>query len=92
MADEKRVRASVSGRVQGVFFRQSVQEEAERLGLSGWVRNTPDGRVELEAQGPAGSVDQLVDFCTQGPSAADVDDVDTQDAELQHGESGFSAR
>ncbi|MBW3601467.1 MAG: acylphosphatase [Actinobacteria bacterium] len=91
MADERRVRASVSGRVQGVFFRQSVLEEAERLGLSGWVRNTPDGRVELEAQGPADSVDQLVDFCTDGPSAADVDGVDTQDVGLQQGESGFSA-
>lgn len=71
----KRVRLRVSGRVQGVYFRASTQERARALGLSGWVRNTPDGAVELEAQGRPDQLEALIAWCNEGPPAARVDDI-----------------
>jgi acylphosphatase len=73
-----RVRLLVSGRVQGVFFRQSTADAARRLGVSGWVRNLPDGRVEAEAEGERAAVDALVAFCRRGPPAAHVDGVEVE--------------
>jgi acylphosphatase len=61
--------------VQGVYYRASTAEQARALGLSGWVRNLPDGRVELEAEGDATAVARLVDWLHAGPPAARVDDV-----------------
>jgi acylphosphatase len=71
----KRARVRIHGVVQGVYYRASAREQAERLGLTGWVRNTDDGGVLLEAQGPADRVDALVAWCWQGPPAARVDDL-----------------
>jgi acylphosphatase len=68
-----RVRLVVTGRVQGVCFRQATREAAVRLGLRGWVRNLPDGRVEAEAEGAREAVEALVAFCRRGPEAARVD-------------------
>ena len=83
-----RVRVLVSGKVQGVWFRESTRQEAERLGVSGWVRNLPDGRVEGLFAGPAAAVDALVAWCQRGPPAAQVSGVE---AAPQPGpaESGF---
>jgi len=64
--------AFVSGRVQGVYFRQSCRREARRLHLLGWVRNLPDGRVEVWAQGEEPAVDRLVDWLWAGPANAAV--------------------
>jgi acylphosphatase len=61
--------------VQGVFFRQSTETLARKLGLVGWVRNLPDGRVEAIAEGDADALARLVAFCQHGPPAARVDDV-----------------
>lgn len=67
----------ISGRVQGVWFRQSTAQRAEAIGgLLGWVRNLPDGRVEVWVQGELEAVQQLVDFCHQGPPLARVDQVE----------------
>lgn len=66
----------VSGRVQGVYFRQSTAQEAQRLGLDGWVRNLPDGRVEGCAGGRAEALAQLRAWLKQGPPAARVDAVE----------------
>jgi acylphosphatase len=74
----KQVQIIVRGRVQGVFFRAATQREARRLGLSGWVRNRPDGSVEMVAEGDEGSVRQLCMWAEKGPSAARVDDVSTR--------------
>jgi acylphosphatase len=70
-----RVRAVVGGRVQGVWFRESCRREAEQLGVTGWVRNRADGRVELEAQGSPAAVDALLAWAHEGPRLAVVDAV-----------------
>lgn len=73
-----RVHCFISGRVQGVSYRAYTQHEATQLGLTGWVRNCPDGRVELVAEGEQEVLQQLVLWCYQGPPAAHVTDVETQ--------------
>ena len=71
----RRVHVLISGRVQGVFFRQSAVEEAQRLGVAGWVRNRADGRVEAEAEGVDEAVEAFVTFCRRGPDRARVEGV-----------------
>ncbi|MNY29825.1 Acylphosphatase [compost metagenome] len=73
-----RIHLLISGRVQGVYYRQSTTQVASTLGLSGWVRNLPDGRVELTAEGPAATLEQLIAFCHEGPPAARVERVECQ--------------
>ena len=73
-----RLHCFVSGRVQGVSYRAYTQREAMQLGLTGWVRNCPDGRVELVAEGEEAALQQLIAWCRQGPPAAIVAEVDTQ--------------
>ena len=74
-----RAHVVVHGRVQGVWYRGSMQEEAERLRLGGWVRNRPDGRVEIEAEGPRPAVDALLTWAGHGPPRAVVDRVAVDD-------------
>jgi acylphosphatase len=72
----KRVHVLVSGRVQGVFFRANTRAEAKRLGLKGWVKNLPGGRVELVAEGPSRAVKELISWCYKGPAYSKVDKVE----------------
>jgi acylphosphatase len=65
----------VTGRVQGVAFRAACQQEAERLGVTGWVRNEPDGSVAAHVEGDADAVDALVAWCRRGPTGSKVRDV-----------------
>ena len=75
-AERARAHLTVTGRVQGVFFRASTRDAARRIGgISGWVRNLPDGRVEAVAEGPRQNVRQLVAWCRNGPPHARVDDL-----------------
>ena len=76
----------ISGRVQGVYYRKSTQEEAIRLGVMGWVRNLPDGRVEAHVEGKPELVDHLINWCRHGPPDAEVSAVEELPAEWQ----GFS--
>jgi acylphosphatase len=69
---DKAVDVLVSGRVQGVSFRAYTRQEARRLGVTGWVRNEPDGSVSGHLEGPATAVDALVEWCRGGPPAARV--------------------
>lgn len=69
---KKRVRLVIEGRVQGVWFRDSTRREAQALGARGWVKNLPDGAVEVLAEGPAETVQKLVAWCHHGPSYARV--------------------
>ncbi|MFO0759811.1 MAG: acylphosphatase [Byssovorax sp.] len=74
----KQVQLFVRGRVQGVFFRASTQREAKRLGLTGWVKNRPDGGVEMLAEGEEEQLKDLIGWANRGPSAARVERVDTR--------------
>lgn len=65
----------IAGRVQGVFFRASTAERARQLGVNGWVRNCPDGSVEVVAEGPRSKLEDLVAWCRHGPPGAHVRDV-----------------
>ena len=90
MADVRK-RVVVHGNVQGVFFRDSTEEEAGRRGVAGWVRNRDDGTVEAVFEGDAEAVDAMVDFCREGPSRANVEDVEVSDEEPE-GLDGFQTR
>lgn len=81
----------IEGRVQGVFYRKSTKEKADSLGLSGWVKNEPNGAVTAEAEGDESTLKALVDWCHVGPPAAQVSSVKVTEVELQ-GDSGFSVR
>ena len=81
----------VKGRVQGVFFRASMREQAERLGVSGWVSNEPDGSVRAHLEGPADAVDTLAAWCAEDPPQAHVEEVRRDDGELT-GADGFRSR
>ena len=74
------MQARVTGRVQGVSFRWYTQQQARSLGVSGWVRNEPDGSVLLHAEGDDAAVDALVAWCRTGPSLAKVAHVSVRDA------------
>jgi acylphosphatase len=84
-----RRRVVASGRVQGVFFRDSTRREAARRGVSGWVRNTADGTVEAVFEGDAEAVERLVAFVRAGPGHAEVDRVDVVEEEPE-GLRGFT--
>jgi len=89
--DPVRRRVRAHGRVQGVFFRDSVRREAERRGVAGWARNCPDGTVEAVFEGPPGAVTALVGLCRAGPGHASVSRLDEAD-EPPDGLRGFSVR
>lgn len=84
-------RVVVSGQVQGVFFRDSTRREANRLGLSGWVRNCRDGTVEALFEGEPDAVAEAVRWCRSGPSHAQVEDLRVNAAESE-GRTGFVVR
>jgi len=81
----------VSGRVQGVYYRQSTEQQAERLGIDGWVRNLADGRVEVLLEGEEEAVRELERWLHEGPADADVSAVDVQEVPAQ-GITGFIVR
>ena len=91
--DGGRVRAHVfvAGRVQGVFFRNSTQEEADERGVDGWVRNLDDGRVEAVFEGPEDAVESLIEWCHEGSDRAEVRNVSVEYDDPE-GEDGFRVR
>jgi len=88
---DRRAHVYVSGIVQGVAFRYYAQHKAGELGVSGWVKNLPDGRVEAVFEGDPDRVDEIVDWCESGPSSADVEEV-TVEGETPEGLPGFEVR
>ena len=86
-----RRRVIVRGRVQGVFFRDSARQRAQSRGVSGWVRNNPDGTLEAVFEGGGDDVDAMVRFCQQGPRGASVERVEVFEEEPE-GLEGFSVR
>jgi len=82
----------ISGRVQGVGFRYFTEAAAAREGLHGWVRNLPDGRVEIDVEGEAEAVERFERHVTHGPPGARVSNVDVAESVPHRRESGFSVR
>ncbi len=76
LIDKKAARLIVRGKVQGVWFRASTEKEANRLGVTGWVRNCPDRTVEIFAEGP--ELREFIHWCRQGPPLAEVETVDVE--------------
>ena len=85
----RRVRAT--GRVQGVFFRAWTREEAQALGVTGWVRNCSDGAVEAQLEGPDEAVEELIDLMREGPPGATVEEVTAEEAD-EEGSGRFEVR
>jgi acylphosphatase len=81
----------VHGRVQGVFFRDSLRQRAQSRRVAGWVTNRSDGAVEAVFEGDADAVESLVEYCREGPRAASVEDIEVFDEEPE-GLSGFEIR
>ena len=75
MSDQSRAHLRIYGRVQGVFFRASTREQAQKRGLSGWVENLRDGSVEAVIEGPRQEVEEVVDWAEEGPPRANVEDL-----------------
>ena len=67
-----RAHVLISGQVQGVFFRYHTKEMAKGVGVGGWVRNLPDGRVEAVFEGEKEKIDEMIEFCRKGPPSAHV--------------------
>ena len=91
-AAETRVHLKISGRVQGVYYRASALQEAQKLGLTGWVMNCPDGAVEAVAEGSKPKLEELIAWCRQGPDGARVTSVDVRWETAQNNFHGFSIR
>lgn len=81
-----RVRVYISGMVQGVFFRYETKKRALRHGISGWVRNLEDGRVEALFEGETEAIEKMLNFCRKGPPGADVQNLEVN-TETWQGES-----
>lgn len=90
--DEIRLHLLVTGRVQGVWYRATTRAEARDLGLRGWVRNLPDGRVEVLAEGPRGALEALLAWCHRGPPLARVDQIQVTWEPAEGGFVGFETR
>jgi len=78
MEEKTRAHLLISGRVQGVCFRMEAEQEATRLGIVGWVRNTPEGKVEALFEGDSEKVEQMIQWCHKGPAQARVGAVKVQ--------------
>jgi acylphosphatase len=85
-------RILVEGRVQGVGYRWAAMVRAEGFGVAGWVRNLPDGRVEVHAQGEPGAVEALVAFLREGPQGAEVSRLEEEMVAATPGLEGFVIR
>jgi len=88
----KRVHVFISGKVQGVFFRAYTKQKADELGVKGWVRNLPDGRVEAVFEGEDHKVDQMVKWCWEGSPLSKVENVETKEEEYKGEFKNFEIR
>ncbi len=91
-SDQSRVHLKIHGRVQGVYFRASALAQAQKLALAGWVRNCPDGSVEMLAEGEHKAIEGLIVWCRRGPDGARVSRVDLDWEQPQNDLVGFSIR
>lgn len=88
----KRQALTISGKVQGVFYRKSAAAQARIIGITGFVKNMPDGNVYAEAQGTENQLNAFLSWCQRGPERARVDNVDVKEMDLITGETDFEVR
>jgi len=88
----KRVRVIISGEVQGIYFRANIKENAIMLDLNGYVRNTSDGSVEAVFEGEESDIEEMIEFCKEGPRRAKILDVDVQEEEYKKEFDNFEVR
>lgn len=81
---KKHLKIKISGLVQGVFFRVTAKEQAEKLGITGFARNVGDGSVYIEAEGEIEKLDKFINWCKSGPDAAEVEKVEISDGPLKN--------
>ena len=86
-----RLAIHIHGKVQGVFYRRDAGREAQHLGLTGFVRNEPDGSVYAEAEGPENQLGSFIRWCRKGPPHAQVESVESHEIPVR-GDEGFEAR
>lgn len=89
---KNRVHLKIHGRVQGVYYRASTVQEAQNWGLTGWVRNCPDGSVEAVAEGAQQKLEDLIAWCRQGPTGARVTSLDVRWQTAENNFYSFSIR
>ncbi len=90
--DMLRAHLWIGGRVQGVFFRSTTSQKAQRLGVYGWVKNCPDRRVEAVLEGERAAVEKLISWCRHGPAFAKVQEVQIEWEDFQGEFSAFNVR
>ena len=90
--EKTRVQLKIHGRVQGVYYRAATVQQAQSLGLTGWVMNCPDGSVEAVAEGAKLKLEKLIAWCRQGPDGARVTHVDVRWKTAENNFYGFSIR
>ena len=88
--DKLRAHILISGSVQGIFFRANALYQAQALGITGWVRNCRDGRVELVLEGEKSALDKMIGWCRKGPPGASVDNLKISREDYQGEFSSFS--
>jgi len=87
-----RIHVTISGHVQGVFFRSFVKSNARMFGLRGWIKNVPNGRVEAVFEGEQYDVNRMIELCRQGPPGSDVKDVEVREYNSQEKLESFEIR
>lgn len=85
----KHYNITISGKVQGVFFRANTQDKARELGVKGLVRNEPDGTVYIEAEADEDILEKFIDWCKEGSPQANVEEVKLEESEIVH-HTGFT--
>ncbi len=89
---KKTVRVIISGKVQGVWYRASTKQMAEKIGITGWVRNTSEGNVEAMFEGEEDLVNEMIEWCNQGPPLARVDNLTIENIENKEKFDGFNIK
>ena len=89
---KSKVHVIISGKVQGVWFRANTKNKAEQLNIIGWVRNTPDGKVEAIFEGEERDVHEMIKWCNEGPPLANVKNIDVEPSSPLNGFDGFSIK
>lgn len=92
MGDKIRIHLFISGRVQGVFYRQNAKNKAEKLKINGWVKNLEDGRIEAVFEGEKEKVEEMVEWAKRGPIIARVDNIEIIKEEYQDEFRNFEIR